>query len=141
MSKRPVTIPAKPRGVNLTAGELIDAVAEFLKLEGFGARSVGFEDVDPTTLTFYGVTENGEPWDSSRQIRCPLWGVSFRSVNTRIGSGPFEVTLKQSQTIDEMLAREPARMLFDVMAVPAPDRSITFHEIVSREGNTTTYRV
>jgi hypothetical protein len=138
MSDGPVTIPGKKPGANLTAREVVDALEQYLAHHGF---SVGRLEFDEGSFTFCDVIENGGPWEADRFMFFDLLHVRLRSLDSRVGRGPFSLTIKRSRTIEESRRDEPVRTLFDLWVVPQPDRSLRFHKIVSRDGGRVTYEV
>jgi len=137
MNEGPVTIPPAPRrAVNITAEELLNAIQAFLRQNGFTVSTYElFPEEGVTGVSFYGVSENGELWDKERYIFFSVAGRRFRSLTARLGSGPFVLSLKASRTLEEAKRDVGVRLLFDVVARPNPDRSITFLPVKRREGD------
>lgn len=133
----PKTVPAtRRRAINLRAEELLNAIIHLLREKSI---ECGSYELDPgencTTVMFYRVKENDTEWENDRYIFFDINGKAFQTLTSRLGSGPFPLLIQKSRTIEESKTENGCEVILDVVAMPNPDRSVTFYPVKKREGN------
>jgi hypothetical protein len=86
-------------------------------------------------VLFHGIKDKNGAWDKGRFIFFDINGKTFKTLTSRLGSGPFPLLIQKSRTLEESKAGKACEVLFDVVAQPNPDRSVTFHPVKGRDGS------
>ena len=137
-----ISLGKKKRSVNVTADELFGAICDFLRQHGIEVGAVDYSGERAgyglpawTDVDFRRITENGESWEMERYISFQIAEKCITSLNSRLGSEPFVLKMIRTRTQAETARNMPVKILFDVVARPNPDRTISFLPVKRRDGD------
>lgn len=136
MSDEPFVATPKPRKrVNITLGELMDALDQYLRhvLKFESSHMARDHNRDPifgreTIMEFYGAMSAA--LGRRERVDARIEGVAATSERAKLGGEPIIVYLKSADRSDAT---------FDVVAVPSEDRSIAIHRVKRWEGGAAVY--